>query len=176
MSSELYDKIVSERGRLENLIARIPGFKGYQEKQARRTADRMLRDFISDELDRRITRFVQLENKIIDNGGLKFMSKSRDAKARLQLYRDKINTAAPKYDGMWAQMKIGTEELDKIYSFDEAQIRYVDQFDAALDDLEQAIGTDTLGDALEKVHSLASEAINAFSLRDDVLTGLSKTL
>ncbi|MBC8170544.1 MAG: hypothetical protein H7X77_02690, partial [Anaerolineae bacterium] len=95
---------------------------------------------------------------------------------RLQLYRDKINTAAPKYDGMWAQMKIGTEELDKIYSFDEAQIRYVDQFDTALDEVETAIGTETLGEAIEKIHTLASEAIDAFTLRDDVLTGLSKTL
>jgi hypothetical protein len=174
--SELYDKIVAQRGRIESLIARIPGFKGYQDKQARRTADRMLRDYVSDELEKRIARFVRLENKIIDGGGLKYMTKSRDAKARLQTYHDKIKTAAPPYDGMWAQMKIGSEELEKIYSFDEAQVRYLDQFDTALDAAEKAVGTDDLGVTLEKIHETATEAIEAFSLRDEVLTGLSKTV
>lgn len=175
--SDLYDRIVSQRGRFESLVARIPGFKGYQEKQARRTADTMLRDYISDELQRRISRFVRLENRIIDKLGIKYARSTREAKTRFQTYHDKIKTAAPKYDGMWAQMKIGPEELEKIYSFDEAQIRYVDQFDALLDAIEAAIDApDTLEDAIEALHVLSSEAIDAFSLRDDVLTDLSKTL
>jgi hypothetical protein len=177
--SELYDRIVSRRGRLEELIARIPGFKGYQEKQARRTADRMLRDYLSEQIDRRINRFVRLEKEAVDKIGLGFSIKMRDAKTRLQTYHDKIATAAPKYDGMWAQMKIDAADLDKIYSFDESQIRYVDQFDVAIGEVEEAIDAadkDALTDAVERLHSLASEAIDAFALRDEVLTGLSKTL
>ena len=46
--SDLYDQIVSQRGQFERLIARIPGFRGYVDKGARRTADRMLRDQIAD--------------------------------------------------------------------------------------------------------------------------------
>ncbi len=177
--SALYDRIVSRRGKLEELVARIPGFRGYQEKQARRTADRMLRDYLAEQLDRRVSRFVRLEKSVLDKIGLGFSTKMRDAKTRLQLYRDKIQTAAPKYDGMWAQMKIDAADLDKIYSFDEAQIRYVDQFDSALDTVEQAIDAkdkDALTDAIDQLHALASEAIEAFALRDEVLTGLSKTL
>jgi hypothetical protein len=177
--SELYDRIVSRRGRLEELVARIPGFKGYQEKQARRTADRMLREYMAEQIDRRISRFIRLENDVVDKVGLGFSTKMRDAKTRLQTYRDKIATAAPKYDGMWAQMKIDAQDLDKIYSFDEYQIRYVDQFDAVLDDIEKAIGSEdknALTDTVERLHSLASEAIDAFELRDEVLTGLSKTV
>ena len=34
MPSELYNQITSQKGKLENLIGKIPGFKGYQEKQA----------------------------------------------------------------------------------------------------------------------------------------------
>ncbi len=177
--STLYDQIVSRRGKIEDLMARIPGFKGYQEKQARRTADRMLRDYLAEQIDRRISRFNRLEKSVLDKVGFGFSNKMRDAKTRLQLYRDKIQTAAPKYDGMWAQMKIDASDLDKIYSFDEAQIRYVDQFDAALDTVEQAIDAgdkDALTDAIEQFHSLSSEAIEAFALRDEVLTGLSKTV
>jgi hypothetical protein len=177
MTSELYDRIVSRRGRLESLVARIPGFKGYHEKQARRTADRMLRDYIAEELQKRISRLTRLENRLLDKHGLKYVNATREAKTRLQTYHDKVQTAAPKYDGMFAQVKIDEADLDKIYAFDEAQIRYVDQFDTALDAVEQALDTpENLDAAIEQVHAVATEAIEAFSLRDEVLTGLSKTV
>ncbi len=173
----LYDKITSQKGRLERIVARIPGFKGYQEKQSRRTGDRMLRDFIAGQLDDVINRFARIERKVLDRGGLRFMDRTRDVKTVIQTYRDRVKTAAPKYDGMFAQVKVTTEDLERIYAFDEAQIRYVDQFNAALDTLEEAVGTDDKFEtALDDLSVLAEEANEAFKLRDDVLTNLSNTL
>jgi hypothetical protein len=175
--SELYDRIVSQRGRLENIIAKIPGFKGYHEKEARRQADRMLRDYLSGELGQRVDRLVRLENRILNNIGMAPLTATRDAKTVMQHYADRVKTAAPRYDGMWATMKIGPEELDKIYSFDEAQVQYLDKFDDALEALEAAIGApDTLDAAIEGLHAVATEAHDAFDLRDEVLTNLSKTV
>jgi hypothetical protein len=170
MPSELYEKIVSQRGRLERIIARIPGFKGYHEKQARRTADRLLRDHIAAELDKRIDRLIRIEKRILDDGGLKYMSTTRAAKTKLQVYRDRVQTAAPKYDGMWAQVKIGNDELDKIYAFDEAQLEYLDDIDTALTALEDAVKSpDTLNDVIEGFNTVVSEADDAFKLRDNVI-------
>lgn len=176
--SELYEKIVSKRGSFERLIARLPGFKGYQDLQARRAADRVLREYITGELDKRINRFVQLEKLILDlPGGLSYMSRTRAAKGKMQLYRDKIFTEAPGYSGTWGQMKIGAEELERIYAFDEAHIGYADKFDVVLDALEQAIlNQDNLEQVIWDLENLATEAINAYDLRDEVLTNLSKTL
>ncbi len=176
--SDLYEKIVSQRGSFERLIARLPGFKGYQDKQARRTADRMVREYIAGELDKRIDRLIRLEKLLLDvDGGMSYMPRTRSAKSRMQLYRDKIFTQAPGYDGMWAQMKIGAEELEKIYSFDEAHIGYADKFDEALDKFEQAIlSKENLEQVIWDLESLASEAIEAYDLRDEVLTNLSKTV
>lgn len=175
--SELYDKIVSQRGSIERLMARIPGFKGYQEKEARRQADSMLRAYLSGELQKRVDRLVRLENRILDKIGMAPLTATRDAKTVMQHYVDRVKTAAPKYDGMWATMKIGPEDLEKIYSFDEAQVQYVDKFDGALDALEAAIAEpDTLDGAVEGLHTVATEAHDAFDLRDEVLTNLSKTV
>ena len=175
--SDLSEKILGQKGRLENIIMKIPGFKGCHEKEARRQADRMLRDYIASEIDRRVDRLVRLENRILDKIGMA----TADTNARCQNRSFSIittgETAAPKYDGMWAQMKIGPTELDKIYSFDEAQIRYVEKFDEALDALEAAIAApDTLDAAVEALHAAATEAHDAFDLRDEVLTELSKSI
>ena len=175
--SDLYDDIVSQRGTVQGLLARIPGFRGYQDKADRRTADTMLRNHIAGELAKRVNRFATIEKAIIEDGGLSYMSKSRDAKSKLQLYLDRLKAAAPGYSGFFAAVKIDTEELERLYSFDEAQIRYVDKFDDALATLDQNVkakeGIDT---AIAAIDSLAAEANEAFALREDVLTNLNKSL
>ena len=175
--SELYDRITSQPGSLERLIKRIPGFGGYLDKKARRTADRMLRDHIADELSQRITRLTQIENTLLNNGGLSYMSKTSSAKSKLQLFRDLIKTAAPGYSGIMEAIKIGPEEMEKLYSFDEALIAYADKFDGALNNLAKA-ATDKTGidEAISALDALTIEANDAYSMRENVLTNLSKSV
>lgn len=169
--SELYDRIVQERGSLERLVARIPGFRGYQENQARRTADRMLRDYLTTQIQQRLDRFIRIEKLMIDSDGMAYMTRTRNVKSKLQQLKDKVNAASPGYSGMWAQLKIGPDEMERLYAFDEAQIRYVEGFDAGLDAIESAVGEpDELDQAIVNLDTLVVEALNAFDLRDDVIT------
>lgn len=176
--SDLYDQIVSQRGAGQRLLSRIPGFRGYQDKAQRRTADRLLRDYIAGEIAKRINRFAALEKAMLDmDGGLMYMSKTRSVKTKLQTYHDRINAAVPGYSGFFEAIKVGDEELEKLYSFDEAQIRYVERLDSELQRFEEAVtrkvGVDEMIAALD---ALAAEANEAFSLRESVLTNLDKTL
>lgn len=176
MSSELYDQIVSQRGSLENLMAKIPGFKGYFEKQARRSADRLLRDQLSAEMDIYINRFGRIQNDLLDGGkGLKYMSRAREVKSKLQAYRDIVATAAPKYSAMWAEIKIDEAALDTIYAFDEAQFRFLTQFEAALTDLDAAVKSgEGIEATLDKVYDVAVTAVDAFELRDNEILNIGK--
>lgn len=176
MSSDLYNQIMSQKGSFESLVMKIPGFKGYQEKQARRTADRLLRDHLTGEIDKLIKCFGRLQNKLLDGGkGLSYMSRAREVKSKMEGYHDKVQTAAPKYSGMWAQIKITEEHLDSIYAFDEAQFRFLLQFEAALDGLDTAIGGgEGIEDSLEKVYDVAANASDAFDLRDDMILNIGK--
>lgn len=175
--SELYDRIVSERGTLERVLARLPGFGGYVDRAARRTADRMVRDYVAGEMAKAVQRLVQIERKLLDKTGLRYMSRTQSAKAKLQMYHDRIKAAAPGYSGFMEAIKIDSEELEKLYSFDEAQIRYADQFEDALRNLSDAIDADSdIDAAIEALDALTIEANEAFQLREDVLTGLSKSL
>lgn len=175
--SELFDQIVSMRGSFENLLARIPGFRGYIDKATRRTSDRMLRDHISAELTARINRLSALEVELLENGGLAHMSATRSAKEKLQTFRDRVKAAAPGYSGFMEAVKVDSEALERLYAFDEAQIRYASQIDELLNNLEAAVSSgDGLPEAVRALDDLAREANEAFSLREDVLTNLSKSL
>lgn len=175
--SELYDQIVSQRGKLENLVARIPGFRGYLDNKTRRTADRMLRDHIAGLIKKRIERLTEIEKAILADGGLAYMSETRSAKTKLQTFHDRVKAAAPGYSGFFEAVKIGVAEMETLYSFDEAQIRFADQFDEALDTLQQAAQSkESLNEAIATLNQVALAANEAFSLREGVLTGLDKSL
>jgi hypothetical protein len=175
--SDLYNQIVSQRGSFERLVARIPGFRGYVDKAARRTADRMLRDHIADQLTQRINRFIQINRALLDKGGLTGMGRTQDAQTKLQTYRDRVKAAAPGYSGFAESIKIDAEALERLYSFDEALIRYLDKFDEALNAYEQSVSSgEGVDAALDSLSALATEASEAFSLREDVLTNISKSL
>jgi hypothetical protein len=175
--SELYDKIVNQRGSLESLVAKIPGFKGYQDKTARRNANTMLREYITAQIQQTLDKMVSIEKLVLNNAGLAYMTRTRDAKRKIQMFHDRVDAAMPGYDGMWAQMKIGADELEKIYAFDEAILDYVERIDLTLDKLKDAaIANDGLENAIYEVEEVSQEALDAYALRDDVLTEISQSV
>ncbi len=175
--SELYEQIVAGRGSLENLLMRIPGFEGYFNKSARRKADTLLRDFLTSQIDQIVVTFTRAENAILNAGGLAHMGRTREIKSRIQAYRDRVKTAAPGYSGMWAAIEIGDKELERLYAFDEAQIRFVDALKSAVESLESAgSSAEGLEEALVQVQQAANNANDAFVLRDDEILGLSQSL
>jgi hypothetical protein len=175
--TNLYDKIISEKGGFEKLIAKIPGFRGYQEMQARRNADTLLRRYLGDRMEQVVKRFTRLESNILGNGsGLKHMTRTREVKSKLQAYTDVINTANPKYSGMWDSVKIDAEALERIYSFDEAQVRYIDDLEGKIGALGDALKGDDFSQELETIYDTAVEAIDAFALRDNEILQLDSEL
>lgn len=175
--SDLYNQIVGQEGRLQSIAERIPGFRGYLDNKARREADRMLRDYLADMLSTRINRFVEVEKQLLNGGGLSYMSETSSAKTRLQTYRDRVKAAAPGYSGFFAMIDVTPEKLDALYSFDEAQVRYIDRLDEAIAAFSSAVNANEGVDAaITGVDRLSIEAMEAFALREDVLTGLDKEL
>ncbi|GAB1421299.1 hypothetical protein MASR2M15_14540 [Anaerolineales bacterium] len=176
--SDLHDKIVAQRGKLSNIVAKIPGFKGYIEKESRRSADRMLRDHLAGSLDNLILRYDTIVADILDlEGGLSMMSNARQSRDKIKAYRDRISTAAPKYAGLFADVKVDEAALDRIYAFDEAQIIYVDKLKAVVDRLASAVdANEGIKALIDETYDLALEANEAFKLRDDEIMDISSTL
>lgn len=170
---DLYSRIVRDRGSLERLLARMPGFRGYKEMSARREADTLMRQHVAGRLKQVLERLASIEKIILDGGGLAFMSQTRSVKTKFQTFIDRIATDAPGYSGFYDAVKIGPEDLQVIYAFDEALLEYGDRFNEKLDELEQAVlKGEGIAEAIRELDALAIEANRAYDLRDDVLKGL----
>lgn len=170
---DLYTKIVNGRGGLEDLVAKLPGFKGYMEKSARRQADRLMREHVAGKLREQLNRLAQIEKALLDAGGLKFMGDTRSAKTKFQTFIDRIATDAPGYSGFFDAVKITGEDLQVIYAFDEALLGYVEQFGTKLAALDTAVHNEVgVVDAIRELDRLTVEANEAYSLREGVLNGI----
>ncbi|MCD4686740.1 MAG: hypothetical protein K8S97_12460 [Anaerolineae bacterium] len=170
---DLYTRIVNGRGGLENLLSKLPGFKGYVEKTARRQADRLMREHVAAKLREQLNRLAQIEKALVDAGGLKFMSDTRSAKTKFQTFIDRIATDAPGYSGFFDAVKITDEDLQVVYAFDEALLDYVEQFKVKLAALDTAVSSgEGVVEAIRELDTLTIEANEAYSLRDGVLNGI----
>lgn len=175
--SDLYDRIISDRSGYQKLLERIPGFRGYNDKGHRRAADRMVREYVAGQIKQQIDRLATIERTILDAGGLSYMSKTSSTKSRIQTYHDRILGAMPGYAGLDDPVKIQEEELNHLYAFDEAQIRYADQIKTGVDGLETAANANEgLDEALRALDSTVNEANQAFSLRGDVILNIGKSM
>ena len=175
--SDLYERIINERGGYEKVLARIPGFRGYMDKGSRRAADRMVREYIAGQLKQQINRLASTELQLLTGGGLSYMSATSSAKTKLQTYHDRVLAAMPGYAGLDDPVKIREQELDHLYAFDEAQICYADQIKVAIDGLEAAaIANSGIDEAIKALDTATIEANQAFSLRGDVILSIGKSM
>jgi len=170
---DLYSRIVSQRGSAENLLARVPGFRGYMELNARRQADHLMREHVAGQLRQQLNRLSQIEKMLLDAGGLSYMSQTRSAKTKFQTFIDRIATDTPGYSGFFAAVKIGPQDLEVIYAFDQALLDYVLKFSEKLDALQEAaMKGDGVDAAIRDLDALTIEANEAYTLRDNVLMGI----
>lgn len=173
---DFYQKITAEQGSLEDLVRKLPGFKGYFNKNDRRAADRLLREQIARKFEEQQTRFVRLQRELVEEGGLKYMERVQRIDTKLQTFIDRIKTASLGYRGLFDAIKVEEDDLQRLYAFDNALLAYQDQLATGLHELEQVIGTD--GDVrrvLNQLEDVVTEANNTFKRREEAFQEFGAT-
>ena len=173
---DFYQKLTDMQGGLEDLIRKVPGFKGYFEKEDRRMADRLLREHIVTVFNEHSTEFTRLQRRLIDNGGIMYMERVQGIDSQLRTFINRVESAAEGYAGLLDAVKIQEEELANVYSFDNALLAYQDQLLTGLSEFEGAIGTDAVGDVLYQLDDLLTEMNDTFKRRSEAMQGLQDSV
>ena len=74
-------KAKSQMGGLESLLSKLPGIKGYREKDIRRDSDKQLRDTLARELSERRTKITALQTNYCRAAGCSGWMTSRSSSA-----------------------------------------------------------------------------------------------
>ncbi len=166
-----FNKLVDDqRGGFEKLMGKIPGYKGYKQKEQRREADKLLRQKIAADLDQQRRRLGELQIALINAGQILFTDDLERAVTKLQTLMDRIKTATYGYAGLFDAVKVKENELDQLYAFDAGLLDGVPAVSAGVDKVSEAIdkGGD-IGAAIKALVQIMTQFNDLFSKRQEAI-------
>jgi len=173
--SDFFEKVTSQADPFKKLLAYIPGFSGYIERQNRRDADKVLRDTVARRFEELWGRASNMQVELVNSGMIKYVDDMEKAAIGLRTFIDKISKAARGYSGLFDAVKINEKELAAIYQFDLAFFTLGDQVSAALDNVEASLADEAaLPAAIRNLTSLSRLAVETFERRAEVVSGSGK--
>jgi hypothetical protein len=171
--SDLFQKISDSRNLIEKIGAMIPGFKGYVDRNARRDADKLLRETVATRFEQQWSRLSQLQREMIDQGSIETVDNVEAAVVKLRTLIDRVRTASYGYAGFFDAVKVNEADLAKLYQFDASLLDRATQLAAAIDNIAASAGTDGLPAAIRNVVTLAQDGLDAFQSRSEIILGPS---
>jgi hypothetical protein len=167
--SDLFDRITAQQDALKKLLAKIPGFKGYFERSDRRSADKLLRETISDKFQVQWQRLSSIQRDLVNAGKIEVIDDVEIGAVRLRQFIDRIKTATYGYSGFFDPVKINETELNAIYQYDLALVTMGDEISNAIDNLEASIDSDGFPASIRNLNQKAQDCIDAFNKRAELM-------
>jgi hypothetical protein len=138
--TDVTSQIKDQRGGFAKVLAKLPGFKGYMEKETRRDADKIVRDAVAAKFTDQLDRLTELQNEMLSNGGFEFVDDVEQSAVKLRTFIDRVKTAPRGYAGVFDAVQVKEDELDQLYSFDYQLLSEADNLAAAIDQCRIAPG------------------------------------
>ena len=167
---DLREKVTEALGGLEQLVAKVPGYKGYKEKEMRREADKLLREQLARQFEEQRRRIPDLQKQLISSGQFGFLDDLESGVMKLQFLIDRLKTASYGYAGFFDAIKVKEPQLDALYEFDNALMDDVPRVAAGINNVSEAIAAkEGLAEAIANLVSTIQGINDTFSKRQDVI-------
>jgi hypothetical protein len=167
---DLREKVTEALGGLEQLVAKVPGYKGYKEKEMRREADKLLREHLARQFEEQRRRIPDLQKQLISSGQIGFLDDLESGTMKLQFLIDRLKTASYGYAGFFDAVKVKEKQLDALYDFDNALMDEVPKVADGINKVSEAIlAKQGVAEAIADLVSTIQGMNDAFSKRQDVI-------
>lgn len=169
IKDQIFQKVTGSMDIFKKIGSKIPGFKGYIERQNRRDSDKLIRDTIYRRFREFESRVSDLQVELVNQGEIKYTDDLEKAALRLRTFADRVRTAPRGYSSLFEAVKINEEELAKLYEYDAALLDKSEEVGRAIDNVQASIGTDGLPAAIRNLQTLSKDCVNAYDRRQEVV-------
>ncbi len=163
----ILDKARAGQNALEQLVNSIPGFQGYREKELRRDADRVQREYLASRLEESKKGLDGLAATASRAGALDAINDIETARKRLDKVVARIRYADRGYAGFFATIKVDEAALDRVYRYDLGLVQGVEDARAAL-----AGAATNPAQAMKEMLGRLDVLDAAFAERESILNGI----
>lgn len=159
------------RNVLESLLRKIPGFKGYLEKEYRRDSDQLARTLIVEQLQKCKTSLDNFQRTLVHNGQLDALPRCESIRSRLNLLQSRVQGAMRGYSGFFDFVRVDEVLLDQVYQHD---LSLVDDTQALVVVVDQmSLNSGEADRTLIQIERQLAELGNHLDERTKLLEGLN---
>ena len=171
---DVYAKAKGEMRLSERIMAAIPGFHGYKEKELRRESDKLIRNHLYLKLSDAKTDLRAVSQKLADKRWFDVLTDMDRLNARVDRVNEKVNHASYGYSGFFDVVKVKEEALDRMIDYDNQLLNDVEGFLADVDAFKDQVLKGELENARDQIRNVSDklEAFEeAFDKRQEVILG-----
>jgi hypothetical protein len=125
-----YEEARGQRNWLERLGDKIPGYRGFQDRELRRDVDRTLREHLASELGRLKTGLRDRSRAWVDAGKLGALNGFDRLDRQIDGLSQAIRFSDYGASGLFDPVKIGDAELQRLYEFDLSVVNDLGQLES----------------------------------------------
>lgn len=170
LKDSIFGNVTGDMDIFKKIASKIPGFKGYIESTARRDSDKILRETIANRARELEGQVSDLQREFISHGEISYIDNLEAAAIKLRTFGDKIRTAPRGYSSLFEAVKIGENELTRLYEYDAALLDLTDAVARAIENVQASVGTDGLPASIRNLETSARQCIDAYNRREEVVT------
>ncbi|HZQ08929.1 MAG TPA: DUF4178 domain-containing protein [Anaerolineae bacterium] len=149
---------------ITNIANAIPGYSGYQSKEQRREADRILRERLTNQYVALRDRLTRVQQDAVRSGQLATVSDLEGANQQLSRFISRLRVAPTGYAGWFDAAQIQETDLDLIYQFDASLANGVDELSSAIEALATAVHSKT---DVDKAYTALRDELDTLNQRLD---------
>jgi hypothetical protein len=158
------------RGWIESILRRIPGFKGYLEKEYRRDSDALQRNWLADRLQRAKPALDAYGRTLVDAKKLDVLAQVDHFKSRLDKNISRLRGAMQGYSGFFDLVQVNEALLERIYQQDVKTMDVTETLAASMEKL--ATATADAPAPVAALNDQLGQLEQAIDHRQDILKGL----
>lgn len=173
---DMYEKAKGEMRLSERILAQLPGFRGYKEKELRRESDKLIRNHLYAKLMKARSDLKEVFQILSQQRRMEVLTDMDQLVTKYDRVAEKINHASYGYAGFFNVIKVDEEKLDKMIEFDNNLIDEVQAVVDAASTFKKEItkkGFDKAKDHIQKTNEALQTLEDTFDQRGEVILGVN---
>jgi len=170
----VYEKAKKQMRLSERIVAALPGFRGYKEKELRRESDRLVRNHLYQKLSQAKSDLKSVFQKLSDRRSFNVLTDMDRLVARFDRVNEKVNHASYGYAGFFDVVKIEEEALDRMIDYDNQLVNEADKIVTEVSTFKSEVAKQKFEKTKDRIQTL-SDALEdfeeAFDKRQEVILG-----
>jgi len=176
-NKDVYGQAKSQMRLSERIVAALPGFRGYKEKELRRESDKLIRNNLYLKLTKDKDNIKSISQKIADKRYMDVLTDIDRLNAKMDRIAEKVNHASYGYAGFYNIVKIKEENLDRMIAFDNQLLDEVNALTSSIEDLKTQLLSNNFANLKDKIQTIADKfelLEDTFDKREQVILGVTQ--